>query len=174
MKDGGENGRPKHSPLGASGVTLCDHIWLDHPRFPVMACVCGGVRRKSGRLPKMRSDRDGYLLFDLDWEGHRKTVKVHRIVIACFYGEDPREVDHINRCRWDNAATNLRYATSSENKRNVGVRSHSTSQVRCVRWRKDRECWQAYTVQGKKFRSLGHFADLASAKEIAEKYYGAP
>jgi HNH endonuclease/AP2 domain len=162
-----------HSPLGASGAEH-EHVWVRHPSEPIMACRCGTVATLGGFRLKTRADRDGYYLTDCGPRGSRRTLKVHRVVLGCFVGEDPREVDHIDRDRGNNAASNLRYASVSENRRNVGVRKVSASQVRNVRFRKDRNKWQAYRHLDGRMRSLGHFDTLLEARKEAEKYYGSP
>lgn len=159
--------RPVHSPLGASGAEhTCEYV--AHPTIAVSACRCGSVWNTGAkRVAKARADKDGYLLIDAD----KKTLKVHRIVAACFFGENHQEVDHKDRNRSNNALENLEYKSQSANRRNVGVRKHSSSGIRNVRYRKDRGKWQAYCNRDGRFKSLGYYTDVASAEAIAKEHY---
>ena len=156
--------RPEHSPLGASGAER-------HPTLPIMADRDGRVYNLAGRILKPRADKDGYLLVDCGPRGGRKTVRVHRVVMATFHGEDPREVDHKDRNRAHCAEHNLRYLSISANRRNIGVRYDSGSQIRNVRWRKDRQVWQAYCRKDGAFKSLGHFDTQEEASGAARPHY---
>ncbi len=74
--------------------------------------------RRGGCVRKLRADKDGYLLVDL-WRGDEgKTLKVHRIVLSAFVGPCPEghEACHFpDRSRSNNALSNLRWGTDSEN-----------------------------------------------------------
>ncbi|CAL6111130.1 Conserved_hypothetical protein [Hexamita inflata] len=45
------------------------------------------------------------------------SIRIHRLVAQAFLGECPEdcEVDHIDRCRYNNQLTNLRYVSGSQN-----------------------------------------------------------
>lgn len=147
------------------------HRWVIHPSLPIQGCKCGATATLSGYQLKQRVDKDGYLLVDCGPKGGRKTCKVHRVILGCFKGEDPREVDHRDRNRANNKLRNLRYLSVSDNRRNVEVKATSESGIRCVRYRKDRDCWQAYAHKEGKFKSLGHFQTAAMAQEVAKGHY---
>lgn len=150
------------------------HAFLKHPSLPIQACECGAVANLKGQVLKPRADKDGYLKVDCGPKGSRKTVRVHRIVLATFTYECDLEVDHKDRNRANCDRLNLRYLTRSQNTRNVGVNRRSESGVRNVRWRKDRDKWQAYAHIDGRMKSLGHFDTLAEATTAAEKHYGTP
>ena len=69
--------------------------------------LCMRYRYTMGHL-----DTDGY--FMLCYKG--RPYKVHRLVAQCFVPnpDNKYSVDHINRNRSDNRASNLRWATASE------------------------------------------------------------
>lgn len=65
--------------------------------------------------------KTGYVYFGLSKDGIVKKLKAHRLVALAFIPnpENKPEVDHINTVRSDNRIENLRWATKSENQRNV-------------------------------------------------------
>lgn len=88
----------------------------------------GRVRNdKTGRILKIRSDKDGYELVDLRKNG-RKTFKVHRLVAQAFLPnpEDKECVDHINCVRDDNRMKNLRWCSHHENNSNPLTRKRNS------------------------------------------------
>lgn len=150
-----------------------EHRFVRHPEWPILGCKCGAVANLAGYILRPRPDKDGYLIVDCGPRGKRKTVRVSRTILGCFEGPDPREADHRNRDRADNRYSNLRYLDIVANRRNIGVRKHSTSGIRNVRWREDKHKWQAYCRIDGRFRSLGHFDTAEAAKRAAEPFYEA-
>lgn len=68
----------------------------------------------------------------------------HRVCWAIATGKWPvAEIDHINGIRSDNRLSNLREATSSENKQNRAASSGSSSRYVGVCWNRKSEKWQA-------------------------------
>lgn len=59
---------------------------------------------------------NGYIIGEID------SVKyaAHRLIWKWFYGSDPHEIDHVNRCRNDNRIWNLRNVSRSGNHCNRG------------------------------------------------------
>lgn len=84
------------------------------------------MNRKTGRMLKLHDDKRGYLKCILYNEGKSHTYKVHYLVMLCFIGErpvdtltnEPLQIDHIDRNRYNNHLTNLRFCTRKENMRN--------------------------------------------------------
>lgn len=79
----------------------------------------GKIRNKStlkelkGNSPK---NEKGYVRVTLqNIHGQRKKYSLHRIVMATFYGEDSREVNHIDGNKENNSIDNLEYNTRKEN-----------------------------------------------------------
>ena len=101
-------------------------------------------RKKAARntvigSPAGRRHLNGY------WEVRFQKVlyKTNRIVYRLATGEDPGEleVDHIDRNKNNNAASNLRPATRAEQQENT--ESRAASGYRWVYWCKTRNKWQA-------------------------------
>lgn len=78
----------------------------------------------TGRILTPQDDRRSYCRVDIGGK-HRK---VHRLVAERFLPAPTAEglvVDHINRCRTDNRASNLRWVSIAENNRNRGPKIDS-------------------------------------------------
>ena len=75
-----------------------------------------GTRKKL----KPRESSCGYLTLLLYNQGVPKEYTVHQLVASTFLGERPKGyvVDHIDRNRYNNHASNLRYISRSENVKN--------------------------------------------------------
>ena len=159
-----------HARLSASSSEQWARLDLFGGAYLAEVSDQGDVRRADGKGLKPRTDRDGYKLVDLGPRGNRRTCKVHRLVLLAFVGPSDLEVDHINRVRADNRLCNLRYATLLQNRNRPTVRKTSASGIRNVRYRKDKECWQAYCRAAGKFKSLGHFPTMADAARKVEEH----
>lgn len=77
---------------------------------------------KPGMVRNPRPMRDGYIPINLPRPNGpgMVTIKAHRLVCIAFHGPQPspdHEVAHNNGVRHDNRASNLRWATTSENQR---------------------------------------------------------
>ena len=122
-------------------------------------------RVKVGNKAGTQGD-DGYILINIDGERFRS----HRLAWMYMYGNMPDfEIDHINRIRNDNRISNLRLATSKQNKENGGLRSNNTSGHVGVSWDKTREKWMAFVINNRKFINLGRYDDLNRAINAATK-----
>ena len=114
----------------------------------------GNVRNKNtGRILKPTEGKtDKYYYISLCKEGKQKNVKIHRLV-ATYFVDNPLNkpfVDHIDNNKLNNVFTNLRWATSQENKRNTIMYKNNTSGVKGVIYDKKYNKWQARTrVNGK-------------------------
>ncbi len=103
-----------------------------------------------------------------------RTVSLHREISGEPLG---KKVDHVNRDTLDCQKQNLRVCTNSENGRNRGLNSNSTSGFRGVHWHKKSKKWIASICVGIERKHLGSFSDktaAADAYRIAnKKYFGA-
>lgn len=103
-----------------------------------------------------------------------KLYRAHRVAWLCTYGEWPvGEIDHINGIKTDNAITNLREATHSQNNMNREA-TKNTSGARGVYWNKARSKWQAQIKLDRKCMYLGSFdnlEDAAKAYDLAASKY---
>lgn len=116
---------------------------------------------------------DGYVKIRI---GGKKYF-AHRLVWLWVYGYLPKkDIDHINKCSWDNKIENLREATDAENQQNVRRRIDNSSGYSGVHYRTDSGKWRAYINVAGKTQHLGSFCskDLAvKAREAAEaEYFG--
>lgn len=106
-------------------------------------------------------------------DGIRKTQMLHRFIMN---EPEGMEVDHKNLDGLDCQKTNLRVATSSQNKMNQRQRSDNTSGRKGVSWQSSRQKWVAYIQVGKKRIPLGRFLlfeDAVAVRESAEReHYG--
>jgi len=83
---------------------------------------CGRVFRKDGKeVSQVLTGETQYKYVNLRKDGSRKLIRVHRLVALAFLPtiEGKAFVDHIDRDKMNNNASNLRWATASENSRNM-------------------------------------------------------
>ena len=101
----------------------------------------GRYRTLNEAVLKGTIDSGGYITQNLvDDNGKHYKIRVHRLVACSFISnpENKKTVDHINRNKLDNRVTNLRWATSKEQRLN---QNDTSKQVLC---------------DGVKFKSLSH------------------
>ena len=84
-------------------------------------------QRKGKLLTQSKHGR--YAMVDLCKDGIVKKHLIHRLVATAFIAnpENKPAVDHIDRDRFNNNASNLRWATSEENQSNRGIMITNTS-----------------------------------------------
>lgn len=115
----------------------------------------------------------GYRLIRVD--GRR--YKAHRLAWFYMTGEWPlSRIDHKDTNRGNNIWTNLRLATNSQNKANMGKRADNKSGYKGVRWYEQTKKWNAQIRCQGKNRNLGYFTDPEKAHaaycEAAVKLFG--
>lgn len=104
----------------------------------------------------------GYILIGIDYESHY----AHRLAYLYMTGEwPPDEIDHRDLNRSNNAWSNIRPATRSQNKFNIRrLRNNSTGYCG-VTWCKRKKKFQAQYKKNGKYTWIGYFdtAEEASA-----------
>jgi hypothetical protein len=106
-----------------------------------------------------------------------KDMRAHRLAWLYMTGEWPKgQVDHINESKNDNRWSNLRIATSSQNRMNIGLRSDNTSGYKGVSWNKGSRKWICTIGINGKTKYLGLYLDVKEAhnayKKASLKYHG--
>lgn len=82
---------------------------------------CGRVFRKDGKeVSQVLTGEPQYKYVNLRQEKRHKLIRVHRLIALAFLPvvEGKAFVDHIDRDKFNNNASNLRWATASENQVN--------------------------------------------------------
>jgi hypothetical protein len=101
-------------------------------------------------------------------------VYSHRVIWKWMTGEEPPEIDHVDRVPTNNRWTNLRAATRGLNSRNMPRRSDNISGVVGVHFDKRRKYWIAQiSVRGRETH-LGVYPTkepAAAARKAAEDIY---
>lgn len=93
--------------------------------------------------------------------GKPKMYYMHRTIMD----EPACQVDHRNGNKLDNRRSNLRLATSEQNRQNQPKRSDNTSGFKGVSYDKNRGRWKA-TVRG---RLIGRFATAEEAARVCDR-----
>jgi hypothetical protein len=125
-----------------------------------------GVVRNNKFELKQHLDKHGYKYVCLSLNGVQKKVKVHRIVLSSFIGNEPNLVcNHKDKNRTNNNLENLEWVTIHENnihkfldkKQNVGI---------CFKHNK----WYARVQINKVRKDLGYFNELKDAINARDEY----
>lgn len=108
----------------------------------------------------------------------RQLYLAHRLAWLWMTGDwPPSEIDHKNGDRGDTRWENLRVATSSENKGNMGIPKHNTSGLKGASWDKKKRRWRAQIQHDGRNRFIGYFDTIEEAHAAymaeAEKAFGA-
>ena len=97
----------------------------------------------------------------------KKYIFLHRLLTGA---PDGLVVDHWDHNGLNDRMANLRVVTYMENSLNRrGAPSHSTSGIRCVRFREDTQRWTAYIKLNKQSHSLGCFDTAEEANTAFEQ-----
>ena len=100
----------------------------------------------------------------------------HRLAYLYVYGEMPEgKLDHKDQDKTNNAISNLRPATNSQNGLNRGLPANNKSGHKGVHWSQNAQKWVAYIKIDRKRRHLGCFdniEDAISARKAAEESLG--
>jgi hypothetical protein len=109
----------------------------------------------------------------VDPQGKKSLILLHRIITNA---PAALHVDHINGDGLDNRDENLRLVTMSQNMRNRGKNSKSSSGFKGVCWDWNAQNWRASVGINGKVINLGGYSTreeaFAKACEAREKYHG--
>lgn len=110
----------------------------------------------------------------INYDGYRRiyidgsSYFAQRLAFLYIHGSWPSsQMDHINGNRDDNRISNLREATSSENKHNQLINRKNTSGVKGVCWHKGAKKWQARVMMNGRDKYLGLFDSIHDAEMAA-------
>ena len=139
----------------------------------------GRVRNaKTGRILKPQGGGHGYNHVNLSKPGKTQIHRIH-LLVAREWAPNPegkRCVDHIDGNKANNNWENLRYATHSENSRNMKKHADGSSIYKGVAYNKALNKWQAQMHMNGKQTYLGVFVDEREAAEAynaaAAEHYG--
>lgn len=99
-----------------------------------------------------------------------RTFMAHRVAWVIMTGDWPEKIlDHIDGVRWNNTWDNLRQATHGQNSANAPLRSHNTSGLKGVHFKKSTGRWLASITVARKSRHLGYFDTKEEAHEAYMK-----
>ncbi len=129
-------------------------------------------KKNAGKAAGLR-DSIGYVSIRID----RKPYGAHRLAWLLMTGEWPAEkIDHRDLNRSNNAFSNLREATHSDNITNTRVRKDSLSGRKGVHFHKASGLWHVRIMKNGKHHSVGYFRDIESAatayERAAQKFHG--
>lgn len=97
-----------------------------------------------------------------------KTYLAHRVAWLIHYGTWPTgQIDHKDGCRQNNAITNLRDSTPSQNQHNQALRMTNKSGVKGVSWNPELQKWHVQVTLNRKVHNGGHYECLAEATDVA-------
>lgn len=138
-------------------------LWKKSPRLGIEAGERAGTARRSG-----------YRLISIRWYGQ---IFEHRLAWLYVYGVAPSdEIDHIDGNPSNNAISNLREATSSQQKMNKRVQSNNVSGLKGAYFHACRhgKKWRSQIKVGRRLIFLGYFDTPEEAHRaycVASKKY---
>lgn len=118
---------------------------------------------KTGKRAGRSIGSKGYCHVTID--GRRR--QIHRVMWKIVTGEEPAEIDHINKNKHDNRFVNLRSATKSQNQFNAKLRADSSSGVKGVSFLKRERKWRVL-ITANKNRHQKLFKDFDAACKYAK------
>ena len=127
----------------------------------------GRIGQEAGTINKK-----GYLIIGFGNQSYR----AHKLAWLYVYGYLPElQIDHIDRNKLNNAISNLREVTNTENHHNMGVQSNNKSGCSGVIFNKQNKKWRSYIKCDKKQIELGSFdtyENAIRARHLAEYILG--
>ena len=128
--------------------------------------ISSPYKHRIGVINTCANHRDGY--FEIGLFG--KTYKSHRLAWLYIHGCLPKDdIDHVNRDKLDNRLVNLREASRSQNKQNIGRQRNNTSGFKGVSYHKYNRKWRATIDIDDNRINLGYFSTPESASMAYEE-----
>ena len=126
---------------GYEGIYECSNLGNIKSLERLKKCVRYGKSyyvKLDEMMLKPYVDFKGYLRVDLNKDGKRKGMKIHRLIAETFIGDTTgKEIDHINTIKTDNRVENLKIVTSKENANNPiskeKMRKGHFKPVKCIK-----------------------------------------
>jgi len=103
-------------------------------------------------------DKRGYVTTRIWKNGHRTTVRMHRLILNCPKG---KQVDHINHNPLDNQRENLRICTRLQNSQHRLKMPNTLYPYKGVRQKFNK--WKAYITYKDKQYHIGYFDTIEQA-----------
>jgi hypothetical protein len=127
--------------------------------------VFGRGRVSAGSIAgSQKKEPDGLFYLHIGIDGTQ--YRAHRLAWLYVHGEWPRQhIDHIDGNPLNNAISNLREATNSENARNRGKTKRNKSGFKGVHWSNTKKRWVATIRHHGKKKDLGSFKDAKAAHD---------
>lgn len=128
-----------------------------------------GIYYKRKKIAGYRHHNGYFEICFTDSQGVSSKISTHKMVAMAFLGDNNsgKQVDHIDGNPSNNAASNLRYLTCSENHKAFNKkRAHTTSKYRGVCYAHSRGRWQAAVYTDGKYRFIGRY-DTEDAAALA-------
>ena len=146
------------------GLSYCDEVesWKEHPYLDVQVSNLGNCRNPHTKKPlHVFQNGSGYYYVTVETLGR----SVHVLVAETWHPKRHKgyfdEVDHINRVRTDNRASNLRWVTHRLNQVNKDCKGYYKTRNNLFRVER--------VVLGKRF-CLGTYRTEAEAREVSENW----
>lgn len=98
--------------------------WIDGYEGFYKVSDCGSVKNATGKILKLKKEKNGYLRVHLDKKGKREYFNVHRLVAETFLPNPDNlpQVNHKDEAKTNNHLENLEWCTPSYNI-NYGTRN---------------------------------------------------
>lgn len=108
------------APPPSEAILSAGELWRKISGWNYDVSNFGRVRnRMTGQILIPRHHANGYRRVNLCDAGLQQDAYIHRLVCEAFHGPAPfgcTETDHINHCRSDNRAVNLRWISIADNR----------------------------------------------------------
>ena len=152
--------------------------------------LSGTLRLRPGHVRTPWADAKGYLVVDFYADNRKRRRFVHQAVLEAFVGPAPEGMEccHRDDNPANNALTNLRWGTRSDNKsdRLRNGRDHEATKTRCPRGhalfppnlipanlrRGQRACLACSRAQSAVWRIRNSGRPVPDMQEVSDRYYG--